>query len=49
MAQYYVSVENEKGRVVGTSSNEKLLVTFVEGNKVVSRIWYGVDGLQVKG
>jgi len=49
MARFYVSVENENGRVVGTSSNNKLLVTFVDGNRVVSKIWYGVDGLQVKG
>jgi len=47
MARYYVSVENENGRVVGTSSNERLLITMVDGNRVVSRMVYGRDGIQV--
>ena len=47
MAKYYIEVENEHGKVVGTSSNSKLLVTFTDGNRTTARIAYGVDGLQV--
>jgi len=46
MAQFYVELENENGKIVGLASNETVTMTLTDKNKVVMRLAWGKGGIK---